>query len=114
MLAHLCSRHGYENIPGALVPRIRGVARFYLFKNATLFSSFKRLNEVLNQTSIRLLLLKGAAIKAHYDPNSSRCLVDIDFAVPRKHVDDVVKIAENQGFHITNADASDDWHGSEP
>ena len=100
MLAHLCSRHGYQNIPAALMPRIRGVARFYLFKNATLFSSFRRLGKTLNQASIPLMLLKGAAIKANYDLNSSRCLVDIDFAVPKERLHDVVKIAQNQGYHL--------------
>ena len=90
MLAHLCHRHGVQGIPSAIIPRIRGVARFYLFKNAALFSSFCRLQHILNQAGIPLLLLKGAAIKAIYDPDASRCLADIDFAVPRERLKDTI------------------------
>ena len=99
MLAHLSHRHGSEGIPSTIVPRIRGVARFYLFKNATLFSSFGRLAPIFHKAGIPLLLLKGAAIKAYYDPHTSRCLEDVDFAVPKERLDETIKIAENQGFY---------------
>lgn len=100
MLAHLCHRHGSQGIPTVIIPRIRGVARFYVFKNAALFSSFEHLGKIFNKAGIPMLLLKGAAIKANYNPNACRCLGDIDFAVPKERLNEAVKIAESQGFQI--------------
>ena len=102
MLAHLCYRHGYQGISSAIEPRIRGAARFYLFKNATLFSSFSDLGRSLNKADIPILLLKGAALKAAYDASASRCLTDIDFAVPGHLLQNAVKLAERQGYRISN------------
>ena len=102
MLAHLCHRHGYQGVPAAIQPRIRGAARFYLFKNATLFSSFCAVGRSLNRTGIPMLLLKGAAVKAAYDATANRCLTDIDFAVPKRLLQDAVRLAEEQGYRIFN------------
>ncbi len=99
MLAHLCHRHGSLGVPSTIIPRVRGVARFYLFKNAALFSSFGRLGTILNQANIPMLLLKGSAIKAYYDPYTSRCLVDVDFAVPEERLNETIKIASSQGYY---------------
>ena len=102
MLAHLYHLHGAQGIPSTIIPRLLGVARFYLFKNGALFSSFRPLQQALNQAGIPVLLLKGAAIKATYEPNRSRCLADIDFAVPIERLNDTIKIAQNQDFHFTS------------
>ena len=102
MLAHLCHRHGYQGIPSGVEPLIRGAARFYLFKNAALFSSFRPLGQSLNAAGIPMLLLKGAAVKAAYDTASCRCLTDIDFAVPKQLLQDAIKLAKQQDYRVFN------------
>jgi hypothetical protein len=83
-------------------PRIRGSSQFYLFKNGTILSSFSSLGKRLNEAGIPILLLKGAALKAIYDTEASRCLSDVDFAVPKRFLKDAVEIAERQGYQISN------------
>jgi hypothetical protein len=97
MLAHLAKQHHHLNFPQEIMPRLDGVLRYFLYKNASLGAAFKEIAGELRKHDIPLLLMKGIAMK-HLRPGFIRPMFDVDFAVPDDRMEEAVQLALQSGY----------------
>ncbi|SMC78649.1 nucleotidyltransferase family protein [Papillibacter cinnamivorans] len=98
MVASMCARHGYEGVPPELLPRIRGILRYYRMLNAGRIAGTCRLIRLYNDAGIPVMVIKGASILTCYEPNHIRHMWDTDILVPAGEYRRAVEIAISQGF----------------
>lgn len=96
-LAELSRRMEYQGVPRELVPRVRGILRYYTTWNAKQLQGFYWLSKLLNENGIDSMLMKGGAMKAYYMPRAIRYMGDIDFCVKQEDFDRVCKLAKDTG-----------------
>ncbi|GHV57725.1 hypothetical protein FACS1894182_07360 [Bacteroidia bacterium] len=99
LLAYLMQEHSEIQLPEELIPRLKGVVRFLLYKNATLLQGFTEVGKNLNTKNIPLLLIKGAAMR-FLDMNKPRLMWDVDFVVNEENYDETIRCAVKAGFEI--------------
>ena len=102
LLARLFQNNPDIEIPKALEPRLKGVLRWFQYRNISLLSGLKQLIVELNKNDIPVLLIKGAAMRI-LEPNQSRMMADVDCAVGIDNLNETVKISEKLGFKINEA-----------
>ncbi|MDR2794933.1 MAG: nucleotidyltransferase family protein [Holosporaceae bacterium] len=98
MLSSLVSRYAEINHP--LLPKFKGVVRYFQYGNVQLLEGFHRIGQELNRRGIPILMIKGLAMRYLYQ-KYPRHMYDIDFSVPRDRFDETVKAAENLGASAT-------------
>ena len=99
LLAHLFQNNPDIKIPKDIEPRLKGVLRWFQYRNVLLLSGLKQLVVGLNDNDIPLLFMKGCAMKI-LEPDKSRMMFDVDCAVDIDKFDKAIKISEKLGFKI--------------
>lgn len=97
-LYHLCQRTAFKGVPTQVLPRIRGVSRFWIAHNARLFMQAFALIKQFNDHHIDILLCKGIAVKLGYAPHISRAMWDVDLTVAAADFATALQLAKNEGY----------------
>ncbi|MDR2840045.1 MAG: nucleotidyltransferase family protein, partial [Paludibacter sp.] len=87
--------------PSQHIVRLKGIIRFFHFKNLDLISGFKKIAVILNENNIPILLMKGIAMRYYFN-QTPRCMWDVDFLVPDKYYRQSIDIAIANGFKKKN------------
>lgn len=98
LIAHLCIKTNYQGVPENLVPRIKGILKFWISHNARLMMNALELIRTYNQQEIPVLLCKGAAMRLGYMPKVSRNMWDVDITVPVEKYREAVLLATDTGY----------------
>ncbi len=109
MLSYFMKMHPDLKFTDYVLPRLKGLFDFYKFKNIKLFSHFTKICNVLTKENIKILLLKGGAMK-YLRPELSRVMGDLDILVPEKQYLKAGKLAESMGYDAAWAIHSVDLH----
>ena len=99
-MAEFSRKVQYQGVPGQLIPRIRGLIRYYTVLNAKQMQEFYCLLKLLNANKIDVMLMKGGAMKAFYVPKSIRHMGDVDFVVKRADFQRACKVIEETGEYV--------------
>ena len=102
LLAHLFQNNPHIEIPKDIEPRLKGVIRWFQYRNISLLSCLKQLIGELNKKNIPVLLIKGAAMRI-LEPNKSRMMADVDCAVGIDDLNETIKISRKLGFKLNKA-----------
>lgn len=97
LLSYLLHEHPTLSLSDYAEPRIKGLMRFFHFKNVKTLAHFSKIGNALNKNKIPFVLFKGGAIKA-MRPNLSRPMGDIDILLPEGKIQEAVKICELLGY----------------
>ena len=82
-----------------LMPRLKGIYRYWWCSNQRLFYRAASVIRGLGQAGIPTLVLKGAAISvAHYQDSGVRPMGDVDLLVPYDRAADAVACLERRGW----------------
>lgn len=100
LLTYFFHDHPYLE-PGSYAgPRLKGLMRYYHFRNTATLAHLSRIGKALNEAGIPFVLFKGGAMKA-LRPELSRPMGDTDILLPRGTIRQAVKICEKLGYqHI--------------
>lgn len=90
----------FEDIPNALVPRLRGIVKYVHTLNSGMFSGLYLLGTVCNQAKIPLLLLEDTALYMCYASAPQRHLWQVCVGVHTTQYEDVLQLAEQCGFAV--------------
>jgi len=122
MLAYLGQSKGWEFFPKAIIPRLKGIHRYYLVRNSMGIKGLLEQIEYLKSFDIPAILLKGIAMKAVYAPQAPRLMNDMDVLVPKELFSKACSYLRFMGSgtvdyhifeaHIDNGLASIDLHMS--
>lgn len=92
MLAVLGYRVDWKYFPSEIVPRLRGIHRYFQAKNVLgipwLVERLKRLKE----RGIPVMLIKGLALRYYHIPGVPRVMNDFDIAVPEDRFEEVMDL----------------------
>lgn len=102
LLAQLFQNNPHIEIPKDIEPRLKGVIRWFQYRNISLLSCLKQLIGELNKKNIPVLLIKGAAMRI-LEPNKSRMMADVDCAVGIDDLNETIKISRKLGFKLNKA-----------
>lgn len=81
-------------------PRLKGLIRYYHFRNTATLAHLSRIGKALNEAHIPFLLFKGGAMKV-LRPDLPRPMGDTDILLPKGTLNRAVKICEDLGYqHI--------------
>ncbi|GHT95953.1 hypothetical protein FACS1894122_13900 [Alphaproteobacteria bacterium] len=97
LLAFLVDRHSEIKHPFAQV--LKGVVRYFKYKNTFLLEGFWKIGRELNRREIPILMIKGLAMRYLY-PKYLRYMSDVDFVVPPSRMEEAVEAAIDIGAHI--------------
>lgn len=98
MAAVMCAESGYEGVPEALRPRLKGLLRYHRMLNSGLLASMCSLIRDYNRLDIDVLVMKGAAIKIGYHSNYVRPMWDVDILVREADFQPAVQFAQSLGY----------------
>ena len=96
-LASLSQKLGYQGVPDALVPRLKGIIRYYSASNAMQMKELFCLLQKLNEADADVMLLGSAAMKAYYMPHTVRYMRDICFRIKSGRPGNAVRALEETG-----------------
>lgn len=96
-LASLSQRLDYQGVPDDLVPRVKGVIRYYSARNAMQMKELLCLLKKLNKTNADVMILYGAAMKAYYMPYTVRYMGDISFRIKIDGLQNAISALEDTG-----------------
>lgn len=102
LLSLLFQNNPHIEIPKNIEPRLKGVLRWFQYRNISLLSGLKLLIVELNKQNIPVLLIKGAAMKI-LEPDKARMMADVDCAVGVDNLNKTVKISKELGFKINES-----------
>ena len=88
---------GWKDFPAEILPRIRGVYRYYQVDCGMKYTWLAGVLRALEEAGIRAMLLKGGAMYVYYRRGSSRMMDDFDLAVPEKDFDRAAAIIASMG-----------------
>ena len=71
-LASLSQRMGYQGVPDALLPRVKGVFRYHSARNAAQMKELFCILQKMNEAGASVMFLGNAAMKAYYLPHAVR------------------------------------------
>ena len=97
MLSYFMKRHPELNFTAYEGPRLKGLLKFFRFKNLSTISHFTKIGRELNKAGITPMLLKGGAMK-FLRQDLPRVMSDIDILVPEKDLMKCAKLAEPLGY----------------
>lgn len=120
MLAYLGHRKGWKYFPDEMIPRFKGLYRYYHVRNSLGIPGLVKQVQALSQMGIPVMLIKGMAMKAYYAPNVPRLMADMDILVPEekfglaksvlKAMGATIAHEEIHSIHVLNGTASLDLH----
>lgn len=97
-LARLSYKADKSLLPTAIVPRVRGLHRYYLAQMAFRVVWLEKKIALLAEKGIPVLLLKGMAMYAYFDAGHPRIMADADIAVPEEHFAEAKRIMLESGL----------------
>ena len=96
-LASLSQRLDFQGVPDNLVPRVKGIFRYHSARNAMQMKEFLGLLKKLNEAGADVMLLDGAAMKAHYMPHAVRFMGIISFRIRSGGPEKAINALEGTG-----------------
>ena len=102
MLSVLGFRTGFRGFPQDMVPRLKGIHRYFQAQNVMGMPWLLSKLGLLRRAGIPVMLLKGIAMRYYYAPEIPRMMNDYDIAVPRERFGEAMKLlrgedTENKG-----------------
>ena len=88
---------GWARFPAELVPRLKGIHRYYQVDAAVKFAWLAGILKCLEAEGIPVMHLKGGAMYVYYRKGSPRIMDDFDAAVPAELFDKAASLLEAQG-----------------
>ena len=92
MLACLGYREGWRFFPKEMIPRLKGVHRYYQVQNSIGLPWLIQQLKILSDTGIPIMLIKGMAMRTYYDKGTPRLMWDYDIAVPEERYQDALQL----------------------
>lgn len=83
MLSVLGERMNWEAFPKEIIPRLKGIYRYYLVQNLAAMRWLLENVRILQNAGIQVMFIKGLAMRCYYAPGIARIMDDYDIAVPR-------------------------------
>lgn len=83
MLAILGERMNWEAFPKEIIPRLKGIYRYYLVQNLAAMRWLMENVRILQAAGIKVMFIKGLAMRCYYTSGIARIMSDYDIAVPR-------------------------------
>ncbi len=111
MLSYFMKEHPEIKYPEYIEPRLKGLLQYYKFRNLKLLANFKRVCTRLKREDIKILILKGGAMR-YFRPEFPRFMGDIDILVPEKDYETAKNIAGEMGYTYTEYGHSIDLYDS--
>ncbi len=99
LLANLFQNNPHIEIPKDIEPRLKGVLKWFRYRNILLMSGLKQLTVALNNNDIPVLFIKGAAMRI-LEPNRLRIMADVDCTVDADNFNKTIKVSESLGFNV--------------
>ena len=96
-LSMLGFQSGWESFPPEVIPRVKGLHRYYQVDCAMKFSWLSGILHALDQAGIPAMLVKGGAMYVHYRKGSPRLMDDFDLAVPEKDFERAAEMIRHLG-----------------
>jgi hypothetical protein len=80
--------------------RMKGIYRYFLYKNNLIIHKSKNMLEALNNHHIPFIVLKGASLLAsYYDDRALRPMSDMDILVHKEDVYKAIQVLSDLGWH---------------
>ena len=113
MLSVLGFSTGWTGFPAGLVPRIKGIHRFYQVDSAIKFNWLSGILKSLDAEGIPTMLIKGGAMYVYYRKGSPRIMDDFDVAVPADLFEKAASLLETLGCErIKSSPWADTFHAT--
>ncbi|MFB9278681.1 nucleotidyltransferase family protein [Cohnella cellulosilytica] len=97
MLAHLGFGVNWMGFPGQVIPRLKGIHRYYQAQNALMLQKLYLFTQKLNEEKIYPLLLKGDAMRLYFASGVSRMMADLDLAFEGEEYGKALSIVQDRG-----------------
>lgn len=120
MLSYLGFKIKWKGFPKEIIPRLKGLFRYYQAHNALWIKGLLNNVDILNKASIPVMLIKGVAMLHYYAKGFPRLMYDVDILVPENQFDLALDTLKGSGAkislgcrhsaHILNGHASVDLH----
>lgn len=99
MLSILGQRHHYEGYPDDITPRLKGVYRYFQVRNTLLLPWVMKRVGKLQEKGIRVMLIKGAAMRVFFLPGLPRQMNDVDIAIaPEDRFEEALDTIKQMGY----------------
>ena len=100
MLSRLGARFGWKNVPRELIPRLQGVRRRMVLKNASLMADALDLFRIFADHGIQVLAVKGGGLRFGLLPQIPQRMKDIDVMVPEARYHECIQLAVDAGYQV--------------
>lgn len=100
MLARLAARFDWNCVPEDLVPRLKGVRKYFLVRNVALLSRATKVLAALAEAGVPLLVVKGGALRMGLLPDIPQKMADVDVVVPKERFDECRELLAERGFGV--------------
>lgn len=120
MLSYLGISNGWKWFPEEIIPRLKGLHRYYQARNVMGIKGLLAQLDLLLKAGIPVMLIKGMAIRYHYAVGVPRIMSDMDLLVPEEQFERAVSLLCANGaerglvtqysIHILNGISSIDLH----
>lgn len=97
MLAHLGFIVNWIGFPVQIVPRLKGIYRYYQTQNAVMLQKIFVFTKKINKGNISPLLIKGSAMRLYFASGVSRMMADVDLAFQEAEYEKALTIAQEMG-----------------
>ena len=102
-LASLSQKLDFQGVPDNLVPRVKGIFRYHSARNAMQMKELLSLLKKLNEADADVMLLDGAAMKAHYMPHAVRFMGMISFRTRNGGTEKAINTLEEAGEYTVKS-----------
>lgn len=97
MLSCVGYEQGWEQFPGRMVPRLKGIHQYHQVHNTIRLPWLLGKIRALRREGIPVMLLKGLAMRFHYAEGIPRIMGDYDVAVPEACYDEAIRLLQREG-----------------
>ncbi len=102
MLSYLGQKTDWQNFPKEVIPRLKGVQKYYLTSLSSKLPWF--INQIikLNKNDIPILLIKDTAMKAYFAKDIPRIIRNFDIIIPEEKYNIALDLLISQKNNINN------------
>ena len=98
LLARAGAKFGWKNVPDDLAPRLQGVRRKFVAKNAVLLADALKFLRAMNEGGVMPLVVRGGALRLALLPDIPQKMYDVDAVVLRSEYERSCALAVERGF----------------
>ena len=109
LLSYFMKMHPHLKFTDYETPRLKGLLNFYRFENMKLISCFMKIGQVFRENHIKMMVLKGLAMKC-LRPELSRVMGDVDVLVFGRDYIKAVELCRKMGYRLLIEPHSADIH----